>query len=875
MAATERAAVFVDHGLGSNGPGLERPWARTALGSNDPSPPTAGRSRRERSAKVHGHGNRRPFQSSRSVCDLLETLETLGGQAARGQRAERDAIASWATFYRPQLLEPHASTLAHVLSCLFPEVRADRVYAMRHSRLAAVVADALGVSGTARGRSLADTADLGATAAELAGQTLAPAAQDPVAVHELDHALDQLAALCSFSAPTVCQGWAPHAPAANRNRQTRSEILIPLLRRMRPHELKWLVRIVLKDLLPVVLPQAFVMGKIHFALPILYACHGTIPTAAHSLTGGQYDIFLPTPSPPHFKLAAYKRLLLRLLEPTPGVQIKPPSCYKARTFADVLAVCPPPAWAEVKYDGERMQIHVERRPGSSDPVVRIFSKSGRDSTVDRAGIHRPVLTALSASSFRQRIVLEAELVVYDQKRQRVAEFHRIVDHVDRFHKRHDPAVRHENLMAVFFDVLVVDGESLLAQPYTYRRRCLEEHVSETPGEVVLATRVLVDDLHQLQTVFHDAVEVCGEEGLVIKGHTDTYVDCALGASRWVKLKRDYISGLGDTLDVAIVGCGVDGGRTRERNREYRPFTLTAVDPATPTTFFVGCATNVDAIRFVSTPPAALTQGHAAEFDVQFAVTYGLSREQLQFLKDMARIEGLPYKANQDVRGNNPARTSLPFRYFLGRDLPCAMTTVFETPLVFEIVCAGFDKPSGSVSYVPRWPRVIKIHRDRLWRADDVVSYVKLQSIAQTVNDRRRPYVPADAPRTHHKEWQGSRHLRALDLERVLGNRTCAMVLDESKAVYIPLKLETQHGLIDRLQPASGDDIDRVSLGDREFIQVRRRPSGRALLLAEALTRRATYANLGAVAAVEPDLIAADWRLLQDGQADAAVHILVD
>lgn len=43
-------------------------------------------------------------------------------------------------------------------------------------------------------------------------------------------------------------------------------------------------------------------------------------------------------------------------------------------------------WVETKYDGERAQIHVWFDEDGS-PRIRIFSKSGRDSTLDRAGIH--------------------------------------------------------------------------------------------------------------------------------------------------------------------------------------------------------------------------------------------------------------------------------------------------------------------------------------------------------------------------------------------------------------------------------------------------------------------------------------------------------
>jgi DNA ligase-4 len=43
-------------------------------------------------------------------------------------------------------------------------------------------------------------------------------------------------------------------------------------------------------------------------------------------------------------------------------------------------------WAETKYDGERAQIHV-RLNDQDDPQITIFSKSKRNSTLDRIAVH--------------------------------------------------------------------------------------------------------------------------------------------------------------------------------------------------------------------------------------------------------------------------------------------------------------------------------------------------------------------------------------------------------------------------------------------------------------------------------------------------------
>lgn len=90
-------------------------------------------------------------------------------------------------------------------------------------------------------------------------------------------------------------------------------------------------------------------------------------------------------------------------------------------------------WAETKYDGERAQIHVEIISG--EPQITIYSKSGRESTMDRIAIHpyvarrfrivekslmqfilRTICDAFQlksdASRVKKNVIVEAEMVAY-------------------------------------------------------------------------------------------------------------------------------------------------------------------------------------------------------------------------------------------------------------------------------------------------------------------------------------------------------------------------------------------------------------------------------------------------------------------------------
>lgn len=88
---------------------------------------------------------------------------------------------------------------------------------------------------------------------------------------------------------------------------------------------------------------------------------------------------------------------------------------------------------ERKYDGEYCQIHIDlwKYPNS----IQIFSKSGKDSTADRAGVHQAVRESLRMGKegcrFKRRCILEGELLVWSDKHQRIEHFHKLRKFVSR------------------------------------------------------------------------------------------------------------------------------------------------------------------------------------------------------------------------------------------------------------------------------------------------------------------------------------------------------------------------------------------------------------------------------------------------------------
>ena len=74
-------------------------------------------------------------------------------------------------------------------------------------------------------------------------------------------------------------------------------------------------------------------------------------------------------------------------------------------------------------------------------------------------------------------------------------------------------------------------------------------------------------LGALENIFEDVVGN-RQEGIVLKAEEASYHDFR---TPWIKLKKDYIPGYGDTLDLVVVGAGWDKVRARELRGGSSPF----------------------------------------------------------------------------------------------------------------------------------------------------------------------------------------------------------------------------------------------------------------------------------------------------------------
>ncbi len=116
------------------------------------------------------------------------------------------------------------------------------------------------------------------------------------------------------------------------------------------------------------------------------------------------------------------------------------------------------------------------------------------------------------------------------------------------------------LKAFVFDILYVDGRSLIDMPLLERIEILKQTI-QTDDTLIPAPGELVKDPGDLQIMLDDAISK-GLEGVVVKRVDSPYVAGARNFN-WVKLKRHSDGVLEDTVDCVILGYIYGRGKRTE------------------------------------------------------------------------------------------------------------------------------------------------------------------------------------------------------------------------------------------------------------------------------------------------------------------------
>jgi len=247
-----------------------------------------------------------------------------------------------------------------------------------------------------------------------------------------------------------------------------------------------------------------------------------------------------------------------------GVPIRPMLAQRLKSAKEILEKAGPRIIAEYKYDGERMQIHVHK-----DGRVEIFSRRLENIT----NPYPDVAEAFSRYFSGREVILDSETVAVNPNTGEILPFQELM------HRRRkygiEKAIEEYPATTYVFDVLYLDGKSLIDVPLEERRRMLEELLPKDHDLIKEVTYRVVEDEEALEQFFEEAIEY-GTEGVMAKDPRSVYQAGVRGWS-WIKLKRSYMSKMVEPVDLVVVGAFAGKGK---RAGTYGALLMAVYDPKT-------------------------------------------------------------------------------------------------------------------------------------------------------------------------------------------------------------------------------------------------------------------------------------------------------
>jgi DNA ligase-1 len=209
---------------------------------------------------------------------------------------------------------------------------------------------------------------------------------------------------------------------------------------------------------------------------------------------------------------------------------------------------------EYKYDGARVQIH------KRGDEVRVFSRRLTDVTQSLP----EVVEAVKANIKAGEAIVEGEVIAVDESGHPIP-FQHLMRRFKRVHEVQGTAEKIP-VRLYLFDVLFLDGESLISIPYLQRRKVLAENAGEMP----LTAQLVTDKQKRAETFLNEAMDA-GHEGLMAKKLDSPYTPGTRG-KRWFKIKPVL-----EPLDLVITAAEYGYGR---RHGWLSDYYLAARDAAT-------------------------------------------------------------------------------------------------------------------------------------------------------------------------------------------------------------------------------------------------------------------------------------------------------
>ncbi|KAI0191583.1 DNA ligase I [Astrocystis sublimbata] len=223
-------------------------------------------------------------------------------------------------------------------------------------------------------------------------------------------------------------------------------------------------------------------------------------------------------------------------------------------------------WVEEKMDGERMQLHMledDSLPGGKR--FRFWSRNTKDYTyLYGKGLYDEVNSSLTRhlkDAFApgvRNIILDGEMIVWDPLLQKVLKFGTLKGAAIESGVWNPYAKDAPRPVFRVFDIVFLNDQPLTQYTLRDRRNALAKAVPGEPHRLEIHEYVATSKPEDIDPILRKIVSDAAE-GLVVKNPRSLYTVGGRPPD-WVKVKPDYMDGFGENVDVVIIGGYYGSGR---------------------------------------------------------------------------------------------------------------------------------------------------------------------------------------------------------------------------------------------------------------------------------------------------------------------------
>lgn len=227
--------------------------------------------------------------------------------------------------------------------------------------------------------------------------------------------------------------------------------------------------------------------------------------------------------------------------------IKPMLAKPVKSFDELFKKSGITWVAEIKYDGERVQVHY------TNSEFKFYSrnlKPVKENKVDK--LDHFFIQSIDTTHIHS-FIMDGEVLAIDSVTKKMLPFGSLGVHNQ---KKYPNA----QLCYFIFDLLYLNGQSIMDKSYGERRNTIYNLFKKINGRIEYSESYEILTRDDIDEPWNKVLSE-GLEGLVIKDKSEIYKP---NQRHWIKLKRDYLDGMGDTVDLIVLGGywgkGTKGGK---------------------------------------------------------------------------------------------------------------------------------------------------------------------------------------------------------------------------------------------------------------------------------------------------------------------------